>query len=183
MTILFSSFLVEIKIWLAAFVLPAISNWQPCTKEKLVSSTESHWVYKYILRTDPMPSCRWQTQLNPLVLLELIFPLFISLLLIYYGFWFCVYMGFLCMQMCVCLCIYVFLCSFFGFVSCSFVISCAGLFVFILLFFLKMPICFQMRKSKKVYGFGWVRRWLWSGRAVRRRNNSQNIFYGKKSIK
>lgn len=112
---------------------------------------------------------------------------FTDCLLIYYGFQFCFFMSFLCVQMCVCQSLF-FLCAFFVSPRLS-VLSYSALLIFIfdffcfnfsLIFFFFLDSCLFANEKEKERGWLWV-----GGKAERLRgrgNHHQNISDGKKNL-
>lgn len=106
-----------------------------------------------------MPSSRWPTQMNPIVFLQSFASRFSfehhflsDLLLVYYGFWFCV------------------LCFLFKFVSWDF---------YFLFNFASQFVCVLKKEWKKSRGVGWVGSRGGSEKRWRKRNHCQNKWYEK----
>lgn len=116
----------------------AVYKCQPFTKEKLLFPIESH-----LYTIHPMPSKDGQHKTNAMIFLEILFlspkawGFFFNLtgiLLIYYGFRFCIFKGFV-------LCVCVYMCMYFLYFFC-----------FVLFFF----ACFSKERDRR-YGVRWGR--------------------------
>lgn len=166
-----------------------ISNWQPLAKEMLTSPRESHWIYKSHWRAGPMLRGRRPAQKEK----KYFWTFFVSCpfiwiffaltgLLVYNGFWFCIFI--VCVHLFVCLCV----CIYISCVLCFFFLSFCLLVCFVLCLLVFFICLFLfLRERKRSHGVGkeeMMWQWLSEGNPLSEYIVEQNnlIFNFKKSL-